>query len=126
LKLWGELQKLRLSVDALWEAVTDDNLVRLTEQLESAERQLSEWCIFIEKDHLDRLRHVLTTLGSYETGKFSLRKLQRENLYKVDKGLVLRQIRRNAGDRREFEAALEAIRLSFQNRLSAVAVERSH
>ena len=127
LKLWGELQALKLTIDALWDDVSDANLVRLTEQLRSAQYQLESWCLFIEPDHLARLRHTLRhtlhTIGNYSAGKFMLRDLYDHNVSSANKSKIQQQIRRNADDRRDFEHALEALRLSFQRRMSRVTPE---
>jgi len=120
LKLWGELQALKLTVDALWEEVTDGNLLRLTEQLRSAQHQVDSWCLFIEPDHLARLRRAFDMIGNYSAGKFALRDLYKHNIASANKSKIHQQIHRNAHDRREFEDALEALSLSFQSRMSRV------
>lgn len=120
LELWETLQALRLTVDALWEQVTKQNVSNLVRQLRTTKQKVDNWSIFFDEDHLQQLRGIIKAIESFSTGKLSLEEIwSRNDLNYLQVGEIKTQVERNRHYRDQLEELLENLRRNFRDRLSA-------
>lgn len=120
LELWETLQALRLTVDALWEKVTKQNISNLIRQLHTTKQKVNNWSIFFDEDHLQQLRDIIKAIESFSTGKLSLEEIRSRNDFnylRVDE--IKNQVERNQHYKYQLEELLENLRRNFRDRLSA-------
>lgn len=120
LELWETLQALRLTVDALWEQVTKQNISNLVRQLRTTKQKVNNWSIFFDEDHLQELRNLIKAIESFSTGKLSLEEIRSRNdlnYLRVDE--IKNQVERNRHYKDQLEELLENLRRNFRERLSA-------
>lgn len=120
IELWKVLQAFHITVDALWENATEENIRSLVEQLETINQKVNEWSVLICEEHLEKLRKLFDTLGHFHIGKARLYHLRHESDL-IDKYAVQdinHQIKHNGELREQFKSLMEDIRVTFSKRLS--------
>jgi hypothetical protein len=118
-ELWGSLQKLLLAVEDLWENVTTPRLADLLIQLRTTRRQVDEWSLFFEEEHLRELRRLFDVIEYFRTGKLILEEIQtKSDLSCVRIDQIKYQIEQNKHFRDDMEKLLGSIRRSFRERLA--------
>ena len=120
-ELWESLQGLHLTVDALWQRCSKQNLVALARQLERTKKSVGNWSLFFETVHLRELNRLFKILEHFHLGKVRLLELRSDSelrdwhLHEVEQ-----QIQENYRYKDEFDAFLEKLRRSFKDRLSSL------
>jgi hypothetical protein len=129
-ELWQALATLRSAVDALWESVTEDNLVALNKQLREIDTKTYAWSLFFEERHVAQLRQAIRTLGEFRAGKEALlyeansREKFQEEGYRFSFGIMQDQINKNQQYKEQFELLIKEMQDSLRKKLSGRSEEK--
>lgn len=124
LQLWESLQSLSLTVDALWQKATTQNVGALAQELRDTKDKIQRWSLFFEDHHRHELLQLIKILEEFRAGKILLIDIRnRRDLRFVSIHFVEEQIEENRTLKERFENLLEELRCSFRDRLSGIDLD---
>jgi hypothetical protein len=127
IELWNLLADVRTAVDSLWESVTNENIVALSQQIEVLQHKLYAWSLFFEDQHQKQLEEAIHTLADFSAGKtllWQLRSLEDIKNNSVSIYSLERQIKKNHDFKRKFEALINDVQNSLRNKLSGTSFQK--
>ncbi len=118
-KVWKHLQSLKRAVNNLWGEVTPSNLEKLLRELHTTEKNIDDWSLLINEKHYRELKRLFEIVKSFQTGKLTLRKIQKErDLDYVKIEQINRQIEENRQFKEDLADLLDKLRNDFREKLS--------
>ena len=125
IELWKNLQGMKLSVNALWDEVSESNIIGLAGQLEIMQKQLNNWSLFFDSNHLKEIKNLIKILEDFHSGKMDLIRIRHNYENRIPRyfseELEEEIINKNKNYKEQFEEILEKIREDFQLKLNRIA-----
>ena len=116
--LWPSLSALKTARDNLWKKASPTNVQIFARQLRDTTKIVQDGAIFFaDQDYLE-LQSLPNAFGQYEIGKRKLIDIRSNADFELSGEEFDFQIENNRQHKKDYEAILERVRLSFQNQLS--------